>query len=973
MLESSSSDQQIFKKRRKTHTKPEEALEDLFDDESIESLSEEHYVNQETYTIINEVFGNGDEYNYIYNKTAKDSISEAQTEISINEDNSYDNTNMYYYENDDILYYLTRRTNLTEKEKDDIKKLISGDSVFLLAYHTDTTFTVQELFECKDRLAEFKTITKLIDCYMSAKSTVDESTNIFINNFYIKSHKFLENANEAEDLRQYFDYLKQNISNYISFIESKILIIPDLLYENYINKQTMHEPKLTHNHPCLENDIYIFYSKNPIFIKVIVNLYYEFGMVQENNGNVKYIKEFTKDELEKINVNDKFVIFIDDNVFDENLFKYFRGNDSFDEQRFLFLKKCISNVHNFENKLKNKCILEIKKNAKKEVTEMVIDRIVNGSIELMENEYGCGLYEINGMFYASIINYKGNCINFYNEKNINKIMNNILENRVKYIAYLCKEKGMRYTLKSINTILNENNNNDQLCDNNEQTCTNVVCIESLIVDSLYDKTNHKSYTTGIARRVLFPEIEFCKMYNNNISIKNEMLNKEEVMDCIKKGIQVSFSIIGIDVNLLKFSEFKDCLAILDFSTDFNEIVNEFGTVDSLQNLENTILSSNTNSNNAYIIGNRINDYNNACTYLRIKNNTSKQNTNAVLLDSFMVHPKNYRLANFVCSAALKIETVNENTNELIENLCKESDKLKNLCVKSLNFENYKLLNKIRIFMILYTRNMFQGISDKTIFEEIVGLIDTKILYEGRIKRVGEKYVIVEIHNKKTEVFVQKTIEDNYFVNQIVSVQLLEPDYFNLSYTGTIVNTEKKRKLRFLEHPLFKFFDYFATEKFLYESNKILVLRKSSKSDDAVITLKIDTAKRDNSKIKNNNRFCLVHYKLIEQENGYVYENTTYDKIDEFISVYIRSIVQNVKRIKKHMRFCESEEEARFAIVKMNYCFYLSLVYPGKVVFAYKKDNDMKKEYINIGMKLKYNEKEFDNLDEFITYKKKRAQ
>ncbi|KCZ74264.1 hypothetical protein H311_04772, partial [Anncaliia algerae PRA109] len=98
----------------------------------------------------------------------------------------------------------------------------------------------------------------------------------------------------------------------------------------------------------------------------------------------------------------------------------------------------------------------------------------------------------------------------------------------------------------------------------------------------------------------------------------------------------------------------------------------------------------------------------------------------------------------------------------------------------------------------------------------------------------------------------------------------------------------------------------------------------------------------------------------------------YDDVEELKFKFIRPLFVMLKKSKKHPKFFNSHEEAESFVKnskeRIDYAFYLSKEYPGRIVFLLLK-NSVHKEYIKLTDKLLYNNKVFNDLEEFINYRK----
>lgn len=252
---------------------------------------------------------------------------------------------------------------------------------------------------------------------------------------------------------------------------------------------------------------------------------------------------------------------------------------------------------------------------------------------------------------------------------------------------------------------------------------------------------------------------------------------------------------------------------------------------------------------------------------------------------------------------------------------------------------------------LYDRPVFTGFTDSYIFRELINiknnivedLINQEI--EGKVFFVDEFYVLVNILNNVT-CYVRTT--EKYYLNQLVRVKITEINEPFLSFTAEIVHTNKPIH-KIIKHPLLCRLNSKEAEKKLINSDEIFILRQSSKDGKIIIVLKL---------YKN----IIIHIRLEE-----------YDNLDETVNKRVKNILRNVSNIKKHKYFYDNASEA-MSKISMNcdfirYGFYFSEEYPGRLCFIFN-NNGIFKEYLSVDTKIKYKEKEYNSLEEFLEYRKR---
>ncbi|KAM0673529.1 hypothetical protein GVAV_002904 [Gurleya vavrai] len=941
----SSSEEIVFKKRRTTKTKDTE-LENLFEDSTASHTSIEdvdYNYPQETYSVLSEIFGTGDEYQYIYEKKKIEKKKEILEEKLV-----------YNYQNDDILYFLARRTNLSDDEKNDIKRLLSGESEFLLFFHNECSLKLHQFFEMKERLKEFH---KLKGIYK----------------------KFAENEFEAELIEKYVTTNK---------FENKFILTVEEFYENYINKQKIHEPKKFE----LSEDIFNhcnYFAKHPLFIKMVSDFLYKF-IYKKNNKNMLSITQIL-DIYKNNNTCDikNFLqtIEMSENDFDTFFANNFILNDEFDFIRKDFLQKSISKIKNLFKLILVQHDKKEKSLIKKNLINAVVDRILNGGRPLKEDETSFGLFECEGIYYCSVIDYRGKNIDYFSFKNLELLRNKIEEFIPQYIAFSANSVMIKSTSKKLAGLIDE--------------CPFLI-VENEIINLLYDIKEPKEYSTGIAKRLNCPELEYCKLLDKNIILnfvkdQNKLNRKDQILS-IERGIKISLCFVGVDVNLLRYSEYKYFFKLIGVDEEFDERIKECDFIKNLNYLStNEILFNDFNKENTYSITEKLNENENVCVFLRIYNKSQKTDEHidtesfftreyqkVNIFDSLMIHPCNYKFACAVCMVSIDCDNTMGDNLHLLKDIIEDFDRLNNLDLELLGTNNSKILKNVKMYLTMTKRKEFEGATDEIIFDEIYGKIDIEKIYEGRICKVSNKYIIAEIKIKKDKglsvfVFID---HGEFYMNQIVKIKLVSPNYSNLSYSGTLEEEIVERKLKFTELKLCKNFDSLKSQKYLIENDKLIVLRKSSQSDEAVLTLKIYLHKLGKNEFDFNGKLREIkdqdvifkHFKLVEENDTYLFKNICYESIDEFISNYIKPFIRNLQNVRRNLKyFCTAEESENYIYNsqknKIVYSFFLCREYPGKAVFLFK-DSDLKKELLHIGQKIIYNGKEFKNIDEFLYYKKK---
>lgn len=417
----------------------------------------------------------------------------------------------------------------------------------------------------------------------------------------------------------------------------------------------------------------------------------------------------------------------------------------------------------------------------------------------------------------------------------------------------------------------------------------------------------------------------------------ESLSRAVLNETIRRGILTAVAVVGVDVNYLMQNRKREGLmSLIGISGTLrsNLLNNRVSFLKELKELCHDEI-----------------EYNNAVTYFRILPGLYPGDTS--ILDSTPVHPRNYDIARILCSKV----------SGSIEEALKSKELLRGISSREISEaeETDASVSSIHKSLMHGERPVYTGLLDHLVFKELGGdetLVGRTV--EGRVVKCGETFYLLSLESSSIMVYVRKISNSELFLNQLVMVRIESVNDFLLSYTGSAAVEEKPRTKypRFATHPLFRNHDSSEAEEYLRENSLSLTLRRSGRDGSPILVLKV----LDD---------VYIHMK-IQESDKYSYREQEYEDLDELVTKVAKKILSNVKAIKSHKYYFDSEGGASEYIDQggsyIRYGFYFSRKYPGKLCLLYRAGRDCK-EYISIGETLGYEGREFKDLDEFMRYRK----
>lgn len=149
---------------------------------------------------------------------------------------------------------------------------------------------------------------------------------------------------------------------------------------------------------------------------------------------------------------------------------------------------------------------------------------------------------------------------------------------------------------------------------------------------------------------------------------------------------------------------------------------------------------------------------------------------------------------------------------------------------------------------------FSGSSDLQIFNDVVPHIEQNKEYSGTISKIGTDFFLCNVNN--ATVYVKKACELS--TNQIVKIKVISKTPDMLSYEGVVNEEENTVVDRFRTHPLFKCLDQRSLEKYMELNSHTVLIRPSSTTSHCVVVCKLDNELFYSIKLKEcyeNAKFC----------------------------------------------------------------------------------------------------------------------
>ncbi|KCZ81673.1 hypothetical protein H312_00851 [Anncaliia algerae PRA339] len=940
-----SSDEDII--NRKTKVQKKRNLENLFDsEEQSEELSiieEDNYRHEMTYSqpisskLFTEIFGTGKEYFFmvenikpiVNNEPAKEPV---QTIRKISED-----LLSFLIDNlEEVTYSVLKSATELILEGACVEYLIIGKPEFnlnlkmaykiydLIEYYFNNEPIIEKLKRIQKLNIKFAQLIGKSENTQTFSQFVINETNLYKiltkENLLINKNKFKENILENERIYSPNDDESADPQGYIAIAMKATESYEKNVVLNYLSNE---------------------YLKDILLKDAIIELIMKNAYLEVNNTTFS-IEELQKNAFYEIICefkNNNYKILFDLHKKLINLFINNTLTSKWNEFRKELIMKILESF-NYEQILRGRLQQKFKEIATNAISVHIMDLIINGRVKYNEFYMGVTVEKFN--LKCSIVDYAGNLaefrmVNINDRETLNNLMD-VYKITELYISGV-SPKSLRQ-LKSLDK-------------------------EYKYVDNTLIKrySNSKDFTHNIIRMIILPEVELAYMINNGMDIINfvlesmipndehilphskedfyrsgsfnepikedtnllffaKLLTQKEREEATKRAIQSAISIVGVDINML--ISHKRNTNIIKFIPGFHltEEIKEYKVIDKLSRIESATKDS------------KDFDFRNAAVFLR------SNSSNADILDKFPIHPYNYKYARMLCAALIgkkEIDDINLSSEVKIyletgANQIHDIQKVSH--IKDL-YDNFIYTLGVLNQEISY----FDGLPDHLIFRNLVGEFKCGV-YEGVIVEAQKGFMIISVADR-FNVYVRNSFEQTYYINQAVKVRITQKNINFLTYSGEIIPEIKK------------------AESKLEVNEENFCIRKSRKNDSYYIFINLEEGILYPLKIE------LIDDKIFLQEKYY-------DDVEELKFKFIRPLFVMLKKSKKHPKFFNSHEEAESFVKnskeKIDYAFYLSKEYPGRIVFLLLK-NSVHKEYIKLTDKLLYNNKVFNDLEEFINYRK----
>lgn len=934
----SSEEEDIFKRQRRL--RKQDDLDNLFTEHKVAySESESDEMDDEALNL-QDVFGNGHEYDYIY----EDDQSTPENEVK--EEQKREDIDVIQFNDSEIYNIFSKYLTLNRIiDSQIVSHFLQGLDINFIALHcVDGKYeqhTLNELMKIKTILDEFPAYLRLRENI--GKSEIGESGNHLIISDNIKS---LWGMKQLALYQQHGD-------------DSVPFLLPcDLLAENILLNENLHLIKNFISDSILK-EILDSFQKHDISLQT-ENVESIQSYIVKMSNHPFLIEYCQKNADNTANKRGLFRLLTNRDLDSNNL--------SIQDEFYLFVVERII----FTTEPKN---TQLPFDSASRFFTRTVDFILNTAIcHPTENDIYFAITEKNATIVILIADWFGNTVTHFtfHSKDFHALENIIAEYSPTVIFCTADNKNFKFfymklieMVEHINiaAMAKKKQNNfqikcmfiDPIVDdaspiNNERFEIPKSPFLKLSKNELIKTLN---LLLHIIRRGIYPEIELMLLVSKSIipdffeyqvpSNSEPEYSKLEILNRIRKGIVFSVAMTGIDVNYFtKCDRMRDILSsfIECFDKRTIEMIREIGWISNLETIREYIIDMNENKTlplsfsrkifkklERYFSSSQISEdeviFYNLSTYLRIHPEIFNIKDVYTALDPLLTHPINYHKTKMICAAA-------ENKDEVPEG--DDMNKIIAKCLDDRTFIERIHLDAERRTEVLthcinlcYKRTIFMGLDDKNVFEMFNrGYVIGKV-YEGIVFKVTDEIIIVSVkeneHSEKEwAVFVRRNIfgdpyqsqsEREYYPNDQVNVKITETNILGLSFRGEIVT---KNSFFLADHPLFQECNAIQAETILKSKKEALLLRKSKSGGYAVIVFNI-----------NNQIF--VHYKIEEYSEKILFNNTVYEDVDQLICNFFRILVKHqaviesdrsvkIKYLSSRPGYFEASKENRSVIVTL---------------------------------------------------------
>ncbi|KAM0679728.1 hypothetical protein GINT2_002138 [Glugoides intestinalis] len=466
--------------------------------------------------------------------------------------------------------------------------------------------------------------------------------------------------------------------------------------------------------------------------------------------------------------------------------------------------------------------------------------------------------------------------------------------------------------------------------------------------SFFDDFKDLSIPYNIALLVQNPIIYFSRFLHfiqNRYSVTNRLGVSSEVL---AQAISVACATVRLDWKQTVSHKFGfTILKLLKVDPYFDPHFN-FHHIDSLDRLQHTVDHV---------------QFCNFCTFFNLPSSTNP-------LDHTLVHPVNYSMATVLLKSAYHALLSNKNDAVMslpLLNIESDSDKIVAFFVSRPdllesymidNDNDFAMLSEIRDTLLRTGTVCFSGAPDTHIFDDVVPCLEIGSVHSATVLKLGASFYLCNAAN--AIVYVKKGPE--LLINQIVRVEILEKSFSTLSYNGRIIEEVQSTTERFTTHSLFKNMDQLALVDYMAANNLSIAVRASAVPGCCTVVCKISQDLYFSFRLKesslNTSNFTTVYY----------FKDIVYSSIDAFIDSYIKKTYKTISAISTFKYYFRTEEDAishlKCQTEFVRYALLLSRELPGYIEFLLEG----KRVFIKIdGDKFVLKEYVFNTVEEVVRF------
>ncbi|TBU15072.1 transcriptional accessory-like protein [Ordospora colligata] len=517
-----SSDEEININRKRKQQVKKQALVDLFEEENVDedSVSSADYGERDSLFL--EIFGTGEEYNYVLEGQKSESSKHKENVSMTNE----------VVDAEDVYVYAQNNLKVDQVSLKKVINLLScGYSIHFALLHTGIEgIGIEDGYTIVDVFYEYKEFVKL-------KGDMKKKYGDDV---------LLHNINSIRELRWYSSYKQQSGKDIV--MPNELLSVEDFC-ENIRMAKRVYEPGYSSVEPSLgEVDrIATAISCHPTFRNVLYSIHKQYGIEDEDNG-----------------------IGVDNEIIERVLIEMYQSDMASDYQWNNHRRRIVLVAMEKACEVIVPLVLEEKRNkdAKRKIFLNTIDRIVNGSIGIKrEGMHICGITEEKRYFKAVILDFEGEFVESIVVKDSEEFK--LLEFFNQFNPCSTAVSGSTTLIKRLMKIIMP---------------WNPVYVENRV--AMMSSNDTYAFCCSIARLIICPEIEYAELISKGIVyLPQESLSRKDAIETIRRGILTAISAVGVDANyLLKNSRNGGLLSLISNNLCLKERFKELRNVQRLEDL-----------------------------------------------------------------------------------------------------------------------------------------------------------------------------------------------------------------------------------------------------------------------------------------------------------------------------------------------------------------------------------------------------